>query len=400
MTKRKSLRGGVALLAAAALGTLGCPGGDGTVKFAVIVPLTGPVGAYGMPIKQGIEIAYAQYQAAPEPGRKVELVFRDSQADPQLAARQLNEQYSAGAVAAIGAVTSDEAFAMVEVAEQRDRILVSPSASSPELTGMSRNFFRVFPSDFVEGTKMATFAAGTLDLKDAVILAIEAPYGQGIQQVFKSEFERHGGTVTEVLEFKSGTDFSGLVDRVTTLEPAAVYVAAYWNDVVSLIKALKAAGYEGRILTTAAFATPQAVAAAGPAAEGVFFTQTVFEAGSEAEPTRGFVAAYRQKYGENPDLYAAHGYDAMMVLLEALEKGGASPSEFWKGMRSISNFVGVTGPLQFDEKGDVKKFPRVYVIRGGEPVNYEIYVQQIRDAFQRRLQELERQRQQLGPRGQ
>src|SRR5690606_11938136 len=119
-------------------------------------------------------------------GPKLELVVKDSQADPQLAVQLLGEAYGQGALAAIGGVTSDEALAMVKVAEERDRILISPSASSPALTGASSNFFRVFPSDFVEGTKMATFAAGTLDLEDAMILATEAPYGRGIQEVFKN----------------------------------------------------------------------------------------------------------------------------------------------------------------------------------------------------------------------
>jgi branched-chain amino acid transport system substrate-binding protein len=400
MTKRITLCGGAVALLLAALGSLACPGRGDTVTFAVIVPLSGPqdIGTYGELIRRGIEIAHEQHLKAETPGRKVEIAVHDSEADPQTAARLLNEAYSKGAVAAIGGVTSDEAFAMVKVAEQRDRILLSPSASSPELTGMSRNFFRVFPSDFVEGTKMATFAAGTLDLDDAVILAIEAPYGQGIQQVFKKEFERHGGKVTEVLEFPSATtDFSGLIDRVTTLKPGAVYVAAYWNDIVNIIKELRAAGFQGKILTTAAFATPRAVAEAGKDAEGVFFTQTVFEASSDAEPSRSFVAAYRAKYGENPDLYAAHGYDAMLVLLEALRQGGPQPSSFWKGMRSIRAFSGVTGALQFDEKGDVKKFPRVYVIKDGEPLNYEVYVERVKEAFRRRLQELEQQRQRLGP---
>jgi branched-chain amino acid transport system substrate-binding protein len=397
MNKRSLFAGGVLSLLLVALAGAGCKGDD-TVRFAAILPLSGPVGAYGTPIKQGIELAWDQHrQAAGEQGQKVEVSFSDSQADPATAARLLDEAYSAGAVAAIGGVTSDEALAMVKVAEERDRILVSPSASSPELTGISSNFFRVFPSDFVEGTKMATFAVSTLEIREAVILAVEAPYGQGIQQVFKAEFERHGGKVVEVLEFASATtDVSGLVERVTTLSPPAVYVAAYWNDTVSIIKALQAGGYKGKVLTTAAFATPQAVSEAGSAAEGVYFTQTVFAVSSDAEPIRSFVTAYRDKYGSNPDLYAAHGYDAMRVVLDALAKGGTAPSDFWKGMRSIRDFVGVTGPIQFDEKGDVKKFPRVYVIKDGEPINYEDYVDKVKEAFRRRLQELEQQRQRLG----
>ncbi|HVS02672.1 MAG TPA: ABC transporter substrate-binding protein [Thermoanaerobaculia bacterium] len=371
--------------------------GDRTVRFGAILPLSGPVEAYGTAIQRGVELAFDRAKADPELGYQLDLTVTDSEADPQNAARLLAEQYEKGVLAVVGGVTSAEAMAMVQVAEEKGRVLVSPSASSPELTGVSRNFFRVFPSDFVEGTKMANFAANTLKLDSAVIIAAESPYGRGIQGVFENEFLRHGGEMLEVVEYPPNTsDFSGLVGRLVTLEPDVVYIAAYWDDIVSFIKEIKQAGYQGKILTSSAFATPQAVAKAGEFAEGVYFTQTVFDVASEAEPIRGFVQAYRARYGEDPDLYAAHGYDAMTVMIEALRQGGRAPNEFWKGMRAIRSLSGVTGTLQFDERGDVQKFPRVYLIKDGVPVNYDRHMQTMREAFRRRLQELEQQRRRLG----
>jgi branched-chain amino acid transport system substrate-binding protein len=363
---------------------------DRSVKFAAILPLSGPFEAYGNAIKKGVEIAFEQVEASGKLAHPIELIIVDSESNPAQAAAHLRDLYADGVLAAIGGVTSAEALAMVQVANQEDRILLSPSASSPELTGASRYFFRVFPSDFVEGTRMGVFAAETLRLKTAVILATETPYGRGIQSVFEGEFQRNGGEIVEVLEYpEHTTDFSGLVGRVVTLEPDAVYFAAYWDDIVALMREIRQAGYEGSFLTTSAFATPRAVAAAGEYAEGVYFTQTVLDVTSEAEPVRSFVRIYRQKHGNDPDLYAAHGYDAMLVLVEALQEGGTTPTTFWRGMRSVQGFAGVTGPVQFDERGDVQKFPRVYTIRDGMPVNYEEYAQRLREAFRERLRELE-----------
>jgi branched-chain amino acid transport system substrate-binding protein len=376
--------------------TVGACSGDRAVKFGVVLPLSGPFEAYGTSILRGIEIAFDEAQNDPQLGHRLELVVVDSQSDPRLAAQQLRELYDSGAPAAIGGATSAEALEMVAVADREDRVLLSPSASSPELTGVSRNFFRVFPSDFVEGTRMAYFAAETLKFKTAVILATETPYGRGIQGVFQSEFTRNGGEVLEVLEYPANTsDFSGLIGRVVALRPDVVYLAAYWDDLVAMIRQLKQAGYEGRILTTAAFATPQAVEAAGSYADGIYFTQTVFDVTSEAEPTRSFVSSYRRRFGDDPDLYAAHGYDAMRVLAEALKEGGPSPSAMWRGMRSIRSYPGVTGAVQFDERGDVQKFPRVYVIREGMPVNYDDHVRRVREGFRQRLRELEEQQRAL-----
>jgi branched-chain amino acid transport system substrate-binding protein len=86
---------------------------------------------------------------------------------------------------------------------------------------------------------------------------------------------------------------------------------------------------------------------------------------------REFVDAFRQRFGVAPDLYAAHGYDAFNVLLEAWRQGGTTGLSFWKGMRAVREFQGVTGVLQFDEKGDVTKFPHVYIVAQGKAVDVE-----------------------------
>ena len=102
-----------------------------------------------------------------------------------------------------------------------------------------------------------------------------------------------------------------------------------------------------------------------------------------------------ETFSNKPDVFAAHGYDAMKILAEALRKGGTLPSDFEKGILGISSFPGVTGSLQFDEKGDVQKYPRVYRIVDGQPLNYEEYVRDMKQAFQERLREIERRRKAL-----
>ena len=165
----------------------------------------------------------------------------DSESDSAKAAQLLEQLYDEGVLAVIGGVTTAEAIEMVPVADRADRVLLSPSASSPELTGISRNFFRVFFSDFDEGTKMGNFAAVQMEISSVVILAKEETWATGVQEIFAREFERHGGQVLEVLEFPAGTrDYSGLVERVNTLDPSAVYLAAYAEEVAQMVTELRA----------------------------------------------------------------------------------------------------------------------------------------------------------------
>ncbi len=339
----------------------GC--GDKIITLGVIAPSTGAYENYGEPVRKGIELALDQIRADPNYTLTLELRVADSESSPEKASELLQDMYGDGIPLVIGGVTSGEALAMTTNLDRSNKILLSPTASSPDLTAASANFFRVFPSDHLEAGRMALFAKQTRNLDEIAILAEEVGYAKGIQAVFSQEFERLGGTIVGTEEYPAHTtDFSGLAEWATGLNPPAIYLAGYDTGLSAAIPALRNAGFKGDILTTSALATASAIADVGDAAVGVLLTKVVFEADSEHAHIQKFVNGYVEKYGETPDLYAAHGYDAMMLVAKALEGRTMVTSEIIKGLRSIGDFPGVTGSIQFDEKGDVKKFPRVYLV--------------------------------------
>ena len=285
-----------------ALGLAACSDRN-TVQVAVVLPLSGEHAVYGEPIKNAIELAHRQIQQEKHPYR-LELAFHDSGSDPAKAAELLRQAYSDGAFAAIGGVTSDEAQAMVPIANAEERLLVSPSASSQRLTGASRYFFRIFPSDLQEGTKMGNFAAQKLDLENVVVLAADNSYAQGISQVFVNEFERYEREVLERIVYPAGTqDFGATLDQVMEINPQAVYVADFARPVSQILSGLKERGFRGTLLTTSAFAAPGIIRAAGQGAEDVILTQVQFEPAGEDPAVRAFVDQYAQAYGEDSEFY-------------------------------------------------------------------------------------------------
>jgi branched-chain amino acid transport system substrate-binding protein len=399
----------------------GC-NGEKTAKVVAVLPLTGQYALYGKPIEQGIELAHSQIVEGGEYPYNLALEVLDSGSDPAKAAELLAQAYEDGALVAIGGVTSAEALAMVPVADEAERTLLSPSASSPELSGASRHFYRIYPSDLREGTKMGNFAAQQLELDNVVVLSSDSDFARGISRVFETEFERNQGTpspssdadadadaleaelaaadspaassergILEEIVYPEGTeDFSEVLDRVIALRPQAVYVADFAEPVRNILAGLKERGFRGTLLTTSAFASPEVVRAAGENAESVIVTQVQFDA--EDPAVRAFADAYEQAYGSMPGIYAAHGYDAMKVVAQAIASAGLLPSETWKGFRGLNDFVGVTGNVQFDERGDVGKFPRVYILQNGVFEDYDSVMAARREELQKRLEELRRQR--------
>lgn len=367
----------------------GC-GSQEATQIGAVLPLTGEYQVYGQSIQKGIQLAFDELTPEGETSRW-RLTVADSESNADKSKQSVQQLFETGATAVIGGVVTDEALQSVPVAERFDRVLLSPSASSPALTGISKQFYRVFISDSREGTIMAQFAVKDLEIADIVILATETTYATGIREVFQTNFERLGGEVVELIEVpKTASDFSGLVGRVITLDPSAVYLACYGEDIATMITSLRQRGFGGHILTTSAFASPAMIERVGSAAENVLLTQTDYDPESEAPHIQAFVEAFRQRHGLTPDLYAAHGYDALKVLVAAIDKAGGEPTEVWSGLRALREFPGVTGALQFNERGDVQKFPRIYRISESRLVDHKKDLRQRQEELKRRMEELQR----------
>ncbi|HUP42834.1 MAG TPA: ABC transporter substrate-binding protein, partial [Thermoanaerobaculia bacterium] len=158
--------------------------------------------------------------------------------------------------------------------------------------------------------------------------------------------------------------------------PQAVYLAATGGDRAAraVLAELARRGFRGTVMTTSSFAAAGILAEAGRGAEGLVVSAGSFDLEGEDPKARAFVEAYREKYGAEPDAYAAHGYDAVMALAQAMveqAEQGAGRRELWKGLRGLSGFQGVTGYIQFDERGNVGQFPRVFVVDHGELTELE-----------------------------
>lgn len=395
-------------LAALGIGVLaflaaGCT--EKVTMVGVVAPITGQDSTYGIAVKNGIELAFEEVMAEADYTPALELKILDSESDPEKAKDQATDLYGQGALIIIGGVISSEAKAMVSVADEYDRVLISPSASSPDLSGLSRSFYRIFPSDFAAASRMAQFVSQDLKIDEVVVVAEEREYAKGIQSAFRSAYENLGGSVMEVIEFPTNTgEFSGLMERVLTLEPKAVYLTAYGQDIGAMIQELRKKDYKGKILTTSAFASPTFIVPAGEAAAGVILTQSVFELDSDYAHVKTFVASFEEKFGQEPDIFAAHGYDTMKVVAAALRGRASLPSEVPKGLREIKDFPGVTGSISFNEKGDVLKYPRVYIIGRDlvlQDYNERVRVQQEeirkrREELKKKLDAISRQAKQIG----
>ena len=223
---------------------------------------------------------------------------------------------------------------------------------------------------------MADFARD-LGLDRVAILSVDNDYGEGLARVFAERLRTSGGSVVAQLTFPEGNE-AAIADAVAALPglaPRGLYVPAYGNDVATVLKRLRETKLRPIVLGTSS-AAPDLLREAGPAAENLVFPMPSFDPTADSASVRSFANAFFARYAVEPEVYAAHAYDAVRVLAAAADRAGSwDADELRNALLHIDNYKGATGRLAFDRKGDVVQYPRLYVVRGGEFVAYDRFVE-------------------------
>ena len=371
------------------LPAVGCGPEVPTVTITAVAPLTGEAAVYGQEIANGIQLRHERLMAGEEDiGYNVVLEIVDSESDAAQAATLLDTAFETS-LAAIGGVTSDEALAMIPVVEEADRVLLSPSASSPKLSGVSEFFYRLYPSAEIEASTMATFLRDRLQVTRLVLVVQDTAFGTSLADAIEAVW---GTQLAGRVVFTGSSDQNAMVDEALGYEADAIYVAASGAALAEAMQALRLGGYNEAhdyLATSSSLAIESVLEAVGPAGNNSFMTAPLYEPESLEEPVASFVAAYQEKHGTMPSYYAALGYDALWVYIAALSEVDviAVPSDFLKGMRAVRELQGVTGNIQFRETGDVQKFTRIYQIVDGKAVDFEKHQKERADEIRRKLQE-------------
>ena len=364
-----------AILTIAVLG-IALAGCSKTVPVGAVVSETGAAASYGGKVKKGLDLAVEEInEAGGLNGKSLELVYRDD-ATNQDVGRQVTQELidDVGVGAIIGAVSSSVTLAIAPICEAEKVILLSPTASTPDITQAGYYIFRTYPSDILEGTAMANFARD-LGVERMAIFAVDNAFGAGLKDVFAGEFESRFRKIVKSVSFTEG-EAAGLSAEFEALKeekPDGIYIVAYVEDVAVIVQEARDAGLDSVILTTSSVSDADLVDLVGGAAENIVFPRaSTFEFDSEKPEVRQFVQAYRKRYGEDPDDFAAHGYDAIKVLLEGMQKGKSThPDNIKVGLLAVSDYDGPSGRVAFDEHGDIIQYPRLFVIRQGRAIPYD-----------------------------
>ncbi len=347
-------------------------------RVGAIVSRSGAASSSGEQIARGFDLAVSGINAeGGVGGRKLELLYRDDSTNPEIGVAALRELVENDRVTTVlGAVTSTVTLRLAPYCERNRVVLISPSASASQLTEAGEYFFRTVPSDVLEGASMAEFARD-LGLDRVAVLSVDNDYGASLAGAFTERLRASGGSVVASLTFPEGGE-AAIADAVAALAgltPRGVYIPAYAGDLATALRLLSETRLRPIVLGSSAAAS-ELIRTAGPAAENLVFPRSSFDATADSADVSAFTAAFNARYAAEPDVYAAQAYDTVRVLAAAVNLADSWDADKIRGaLLTIDNYEGVTGRLAFDRNGDVVQYPRLYIVRGGQFVPYDRFVE-------------------------
>lgn len=229
---------------------------------------------------------------------------------------------------------------------------VATTASSPDLSGVSKWTFRVISSDSLNGVILARFASriggNSAELKNASILYENDAYGRGLADAFRKAFH---GTVISFDPISENVDAEPYVSYFKARQPGIVFVAGREKSALKILREAKRQGFNAVFIGGDGW---QSIVTDTVASEGAY-VGTSFNAEDPAPNVQRFVKAFQSKYATRPDAFAALAYDATRLIAEAIAKKGSDRRgvrDYLASLNSSSPFDGVTGPVYFNTSGD------------------------------------------------
>ncbi|PLR96527.1 ABC transporter substrate-binding protein [Bacillus sp. T33-2] len=352
----------------------GSSGGGKTIKVGANIELSGGVASYGQSISQGLELAFDEINEKGVDGKEFEIVKFDNKSEAAEATNGAIKLVSQDKVAVmVGAATSTNTLAQVQIAEKNQIPLITPTGTNPTITNkdgkVNEYVFRTCFIDPFQGTVAANFATKDLKSKNAAVFIDSASdYSKGLADSFKKAYTKNGGKiVAEEAYVAKDTDFNSTLTRIKSANPDFIFLPGYYEEVGLIIKQARALGITAPFMGGDGWDSPTLVDIAGGEALNNTFITNHYSAGDKAENIQKFVKAFEAKYKKTPDAFAALGYDTAYFLADAVKRAGSDdPKKVKEALEKTKDLQLVSGKLTLDDKHDPVKSAAILEYQGGK----------------------------------
>lgn len=365
------------IVLALALALAGCTSGSGgaaapgsaAVPVGVVLEFTGGTATYGEETWNGVQMALEDLKG--KGPFSIELERADNKSDPQECARAVTQLIEIeGVRAIIGAVASKNTKAGARIANESGIPMISPGSTATDVTAIGPYVSRVCFIDDFQGEVMARFALEDLGKKTAALVVDKAQdYCVGLAESFRKTYEKLGGKIVVTVNYTSGeSDFAALIEKVRSASPECIWIPGYYGDVGPMLKQAADKWKGIPKLGGDGWDSPSLFSLAGSrAALEDCFMSSHFAPDDEDPVIKQFVERYRKKYSAEPGSMSVLGYDAMLLLHDAMTRAGSTePARIKDAINATKGLKGVTGVITLDENRNPKKDAVILIPQDGK----------------------------------
>jgi branched-chain amino acid transport system substrate-binding protein len=360
---------------AAQAASAGAASGD-PIVFGVGGPLTGDNAEYGRIWKKAIDMAVDEINGAGGvKGRKIEIVYEDTQSDPKQSVPVAQKFVSdKRIVAEIGDFASPASMAASPVYQRGGLVQYAFTSSHPDFTKGGDYMFTTAVSQKDDAPYLANFAVKDLGKKKLALLHLNTDWGKTTADLFEARAKELGAQIALRDSFlATEKDFRPILNKVRGAEPDALILEAYFNESSLLLTQAKDQGLKLPVFANGAVYSPQFLQLGGDAVEGVFTASPWFP-DSPRPDVQAFVKAYKARYNnEEPNWFAADAYDTVKILAHVIGQVGTDRKAIRDALAGLKDYPSVVyGKLSFNDERRIANFEEnKLVVKGGKFVLWQ-----------------------------
>lgn len=340
------------------------------IKIGFTAGLTGKNAALGVDGRDGAIIAVEMLNAdGGIDGHPLELVIEDDFGTREGAIAAAQALIDADVTAVIGHMTSDAAIASWPQVKDSGMLFLSPTVSTPLLAGIDDNFFRLIVTNAYPAAGLAQYAQEELGLEKIAIFYDQDnfAYTGTFRDGFATPFLNYGGEIVDSYQFYSSQspDFTPMLQEAQAAGADGIFVIASAVDTALLAQQARLINFDVQILATNWSFTDDLIQNGGQAVENIT-TVVSHDENNRSPEYVAFQQQFIERFGRTPTFSAGYGYEAVVVLAEALQKTNGEKEGLSNALLEINNFSGIHGKITFDPYGDVKRTLYLITIHDGE----------------------------------
>ena len=345
------------------------------IKIGFIGSLSGQSSELSLISRDGVQLATEQINAQGGlNGRQVKLVVFDHGNSTDKVREGVEELADEGVRAIIGPPTSEMAKAATLTANEHKIVIISPTASTVELSGMDDYFFRVYPTSAGNARSLAEYAANVAGNQRIAVVssATNKSFTEPWQEAFSQRFKELAGEITTTVDISPEGGETGLLkiaQQIVATDPQGILLLTNSIDAGLFSQQVRKLSSDIDLYGSDWTFSGELVQYGGKSVEGFTFT-TNMDMQNKTPAFETFKRDFAERFDKEPNFPAVFSYEAAQLLFDAL-RNNLNREQLPKTLKKLPKVKGLQADYKLDSFGDIERPPYLNQVRNGEFVRID-----------------------------